>query len=88
LRLLFQLSLDGLKLGKFSGHVWISWWYFDSTSFPYPSLWRFLFQFFSMRWECRDMRDAAVHTRATRVHNKKNQGFPGFFLFFMNFANV
>ena len=31
------------------GHAWIAWWYFDSTSFPYPSLWRFSLSIFSMR---------------------------------------
>jgi hypothetical protein len=35
--------------GRNGGHAWIALlalWYFDSTSFPYPSLWRFFFQFF------------------------------------------
>jgi hypothetical protein len=62
----------------------------------------FLFQFFLICGECRDRRDASVRTRKMRDHamrtpghsrafanaNKKNQGFPGFFLFFMNFASV
>ena len=32
-----------------SGHAWIAWWYFDSTSFPYPSLWWFSLSIFSKR---------------------------------------
>jgi hypothetical protein len=33
--------------------AWSAWWYFDSTSFPYPSLWRFSLSIFSIKKKTR-----------------------------------
>ena len=45
--------------GVSGGHAllaWIALWYFDSTSFPYPSLWRVFLSIFFKRRKCRESR--------------------------------